>query len=136
MSNTTFYSLLVPSCLAITGFIVMFVLRNEMPDGTARPVLERLRVAAITFVVLLGLGLFAAFLPTWFAVYFIIWWVTLFAVLPLGITSQHEAGEVVRGTEAGAPVAPDLRRKAVLTTLISLPVFAAAMAAVYFLPIL
>ena len=27
------------------------------------------------------------------AVYFLIWWVVLFAVLPWGVRSQHEGGE-------------------------------------------
>ena len=35
------------------------------------------------------------------ALYFIIWWLTLFAILPLGVRSQHEAGEVADGTEPG-----------------------------------
>ena len=37
------------------------------------------------------------------AVYFIIWWVTLFAVLPWGVRSQAEAADVAPGTEPGAP---------------------------------
>jgi predicted secreted protein len=37
------------------------------------------------------------------ALYFIIWWVTLFAVLPFGIRSQGEMGDVVSGSDPGAP---------------------------------
>ena len=51
------------------------------------------------------------------AVYFIIWWISLFAVLPFGAQSQVEAGEVVTGTEPGAPAMPALREKALWTTL-------------------
>ncbi len=58
------------------------------------------------------------------AVYFIIWWTVLFAVLPFGIRSQHEAGEVVAGTEPGAPVLPGLLKKAVITSLIAAVIFA------------
>ena len=29
------------------------------------------------------------------AIYFIIWWVCLFVVLPFGVRNAHEAGEVV-----------------------------------------
>lgn len=54
-----------------------------------------------------------------FALYFVIWWILLFAVLPFGIRSQVEAGEVVRGSEPGAPTAPGLREKAIWTTIIS-----------------
>ena len=59
-----------------------------------------------------------------FAVYFVIWWTVLFCVLPLGIRSQAEAGEVIHGTEPGAPVAPQLVRKALITSVVSLVVFA------------
>lgn len=58
------------------------------------------------------------------AVFFIIWWVTLFAVLPIGVRSQAEAGHVEPGTEAGAPVAPRIGYKLLLTTAISIAVFA------------
>ena len=37
------------------------------------------------------------------AIYFIIWWVVLFAVLPWGVHSQQESGEVAPGTDPGAP---------------------------------
>ncbi len=32
------------------------------------------------------------------ALYFIIWWTVLFAVLPFGVRTQGEAGEIVPGT--------------------------------------
>lgn len=59
------------------------------------------------------------------ALYFVIWWITLFAVLPFGIRSQEEAGEVVAGTEPGAPVLPGLLKKAVITSLIAAVIFVA-----------
>jgi predicted secreted protein len=59
------------------------------------------------------------------AIFFLIWWVVLFAVLPFGIRSQHESGEMVPGTDPGAPVIPNLLRKLVWTTLVSLAIFAA-----------
>ena len=41
------------------------------------------------------------------ALYFVIWWITLVAVLPFGIRSQQESGDVVDGTEPGLlPNAP------------------------------
>ncbi|MCX7325326.1 MAG: DUF1467 family protein [Hyphomicrobiales bacterium] len=58
-----------------------------------------------------------------FAVYFIIWWTVLFCVLPLDVRSQSETGEVTAGTEPGAPVAPQLWRKAIITSIVSVPVF-------------
>ena len=57
------------------------------------------------------------------AVFFLIWWVTLFAVLPWGIRSQQEGGEVVPGTDPGAPLVPRLGRKLLWTTLVTCVVF-------------
>ncbi|GGG24172.1 DUF1467 family protein [Chelatococcus composti] len=56
---------------------------------------------------------------TWLALYFIIWWTVLFAVLPFGVRSQAESGEVTSGTEPGAPVKPQLLKKALATTVVS-----------------
>ncbi len=58
------------------------------------------------------------------AIFFLIWWVVLFAVLPWGIRSQHEGGEIVPGTDPGAPAIPNLGRKLVWTTLVSGAIFA------------
>ena len=37
------------------------------------------------------------------AIYVLIWWVVLFAVLPLGVRTQGEDGTVVPGTPESAP---------------------------------
>ena len=63
-------------------------------------------------------------LPLAIASYLTIWWVVLFAILPFGVRSQHEAGEIAHGTDPGAPVAPRLIAKALWTTLVSSIVFA------------
>ena len=57
------------------------------------------------------------------AVFLTIWFTVLFAVLPIGVRSQSETGEVAPGTDPGAPVAPRLLFKAALTTAISAGVF-------------
>ena len=59
------------------------------------------------------------------AIYFVLWWVVLFAVLPWGVRSQHESGEVAPGTDPGAPSFPQLRRKLLWTTIVTSIVFAA-----------
>jgi hypothetical protein len=59
------------------------------------------------------------------ALYFIVWWLTLFAVLPLWVRGQHEGGDVVAGTEPGAPVSPLMLRKLALTTVLAAPAAAA-----------
>lgn len=59
------------------------------------------------------------------AVYFIVWWVCLFMVLPFGVKNAHEAGETVeQGSEAGAPVRPMLLKKVIATTILSIIVYA------------
>ena len=62
------------------------------------------------------------------ALYFVIWWTTLFAVLPFGARSQAEAGEVTAGSEPGAPAVPALRERAIWTTLVSAVILIAAAA--------
>ncbi len=58
------------------------------------------------------------------ALYFVIWWLTLFAVLPFGVRSQHEAGEVVAGSDPGAPTMVRVLRVVVLNSLVALVVLA------------
>jgi predicted secreted protein len=60
------------------------------------------------------------------AIYFIIWWVVLFAVLPWGIRSQEESGAIVPGSDPGAPAMPRLMAKLGWTTLVATVVFALA----------
>ena len=64
-------------------------------------------------------------ISTAIAIFFLIWWVVLFAVLPWGVRSQHEAGNVAPGTDPGAPVIPNLLRKLVWTTLAAVVIFVA-----------
>jgi len=59
------------------------------------------------------------------AIYFIVWWLVFFTVLPFGIRSQDELGEVVRGTDPGAPKVHGLKIKLVWTTVVATIVFAA-----------
>jgi len=47
------------------------------------------------------------------AVFFVVWWTVLFAVLPWGIKTDPETGQI------GAPTVPHLRRKFLYTTLIT-----------------
>jgi predicted secreted protein len=59
------------------------------------------------------------------AVYFICWWVVLFAILPLRIGPQPPEGERdAIADAAGAPYAPNVGRKFILTTFVSAAVFA------------
>ncbi len=55
------------------------------------------------------------------AIYLVVWWITLFAVLPFGVVSQLEANGKVDGggNDPGAPVRPLLLRKILATTVIA-----------------
>ena len=63
------------------------------------------------------------------AIFALIWWVTLFMVLPWGIRSQHEAGSegepMAPGTDPGAPAHFSLGRKLFWTTVVSGVIYAA-----------
>lgn len=56
---------------------------------------------------------------TVFALGFIIWWTVLFAILPLGVRSQADEGEIILGTTESAPAAPRMLRVVLLTTLVT-----------------
>ena len=57
------------------------------------------------------------------ALYFLIWWTLLFAILPFGLRTQDEAGEIVPGTPASAPVKPRLLWIVCVNSLVSGVVF-------------
>ncbi len=59
---------------------------------------------------------------TAFAIYFLIWWVVLFAVLPWGVRAQ--GGEGTPGTDPGAPAVPRLRAKLLWTTVVATAIYA------------
>ncbi|MCP2670366.1 DUF1467 family protein [Maricaulaceae bacterium EIL42A08] len=52
-------------------------------------------------------------------VYLIVWWMVFFMVLPVSVQSQHEAGDIVPGSDEGAPVDPRLKWKMWITSLIT-----------------
>ncbi len=47
------------------------------------------------------------------------WWMVFFTVLPRQIRGQHEDGDIVPGSEPGAPTDPQIRAKLWLTTVIT-----------------
>lgn len=60
-----------------------------------------------------------------FAVFFVIWWVVLFAVLPFGVRTQSENQDVTLGTTESAPSLHRMGRALLITTMISLAITAA-----------
>jgi len=53
------------------------------------------------------------------AIYLVLWWLTLFAVLPWGVRASAGPDDIVPGSDPGAPAAPKMLRKIAITTLIS-----------------
>ena len=49
----------------------------------------------------------------------VIWFLVLFVVLPLRLETQGDRGEIVPGTQAGAPANLNMWKKARLTTIIA-----------------
>ena len=56
---------------------------------------------------------------TGFAIYFVIWWVTLFLVLPYGVRSQAEAQDRALGTDPGAPVNARIGLKLIVNSILA-----------------
>ncbi|MCX7380449.1 MAG: DUF1467 family protein [Alphaproteobacteria bacterium] len=54
---------------------------------------------------------------TGFALYFVIWWITIFAVLPLGTKPVADADSQTGWR--GAPEKPELLKKALITTAVA-----------------
>ncbi len=53
------------------------------------------------------------------AVYFVLWWLVLFAMLPFGLKTQEEDGDVTLGTVSSAPKGPHMLRAVIRTTIVS-----------------
>ena len=56
--------------------------------------------------------------------YVVIWFVTMFVVLPIGLRTQGDDGEIVPGTHAGAPSNFRLKRTLVIVTIVGTIVWA------------
>ena len=61
---------------------------------------------------------------TFVAIYFVIWWTVLFIVLPIGMRSQIDDGDIVLGTAHSAPSGFKVGQAALRTTLLASAVFA------------
>ena len=62
-------------------------------------------------------------LPLAFGIFFVIWWITLFVVMPFGVRTQQEEQSIVPGTTESAPANPQLLRIVLITTAVSCVLF-------------
>lgn len=57
-------------------------------------------------------------------IFILIWWCVFFAALPLGVKGRWEsAPDNVEGADPGAPAQPALKKKALIATLVTLPIW-------------
>jgi predicted secreted protein len=53
------------------------------------------------------------------ALFFVLWWLVLFAILPFGVKTQQDDGDVTLGTVPSAPRGPHMLRAVLWTTLVT-----------------
>lgn len=56
--------------------------------------------------------------------YAVIWFLTLLCVLPIRLKTQGDVGEVVPGTQPGAPHDPQIWKRVKITSLIAIVIWA------------
>ena len=48
------------------------------------------------------------------------WFIILFIILPINVTTQNDERNIVEGTAPSSPVNPNLKRKFFITTIVSI----------------
>jgi predicted secreted protein len=74
---------------------------------------------AVLVVVYVRSGALVFSIGTSVAIYFVIWWVSLFAVLPFRVRSQAEEGRISAGSDPGAPAEAHLLWYALVTSAVA-----------------
>ena len=54
----------------------------------------------------------------------VIWFLTLFIVLPLNLKTQGDLGKVDHGTHAGSPENPQMKKRFLVTTVVAVIIWA------------
>jgi len=54
---------------------------------------------------------------TFIATYILLWWMVFFMALPYGVSTESQ---IVKGQDLGAPASPNLKRKVVIVSLLTL----------------
>lgn len=63
------------------------------------------------------------------AIFFVVWWISLFAVLPIGIRQAQDKGE---GHMPGAPEKPNFKRIILINTLVAMVITGTLWTAIYY----
>ncbi|KPP83339.1 MAG: putative secreted protein [Rhodobacteraceae bacterium HLUCCO07] len=56
--------------------------------------------------------------------YAVLWFLTLLVIIPIRLKTQGDVGQIVRGTQAGAPHEHHLKAKALITTVVAFVLWA------------
>ena len=56
---------------------------------------------------------------TIFGIFFIMWWIVFFIVLPLNITTHMDKGINIKGMHGSVPINPKLVYKLIVTTIVT-----------------
>tara|TARA_B100000941_G_scaffold86695_1_gene59853 strand:+ start:1009 stop:1266 length:258 start_codon:yes stop_codon:yes gene_type:complete len=56
---------------------------------------------------------------TLFGIFFILWWIVFFIVLPLNITTHMDKGIDIEGIHGSVPINPNLLFKIIITTFVT-----------------
>ena len=48
------------------------------------------------------------------------WFIILFIILPINVTTQNDESNIIEGTAPSSPVNPNLKRKFSITTIVSI----------------
>jgi predicted secreted protein len=48
------------------------------------------------------------------------WFIILFIILPINVTTQNDERNIIKGTAPSSPVNPNLKRKFSITTIVSI----------------
>ena len=60
----------------------------------------------------------------------VIWFMTLFIVLPLRLKTQGDVGKAARGTPLSAPVDPQIKKRALIVTAVTVVLWGILMAVI------
>ena len=96
--------------------------------GCSTPATAAAVAVLVAAFVALGVSQFKLTIAGGFALYFVIWWTLLFAILPIRNQAETRPEHIVPGQDLGAPARPRLREKAIWTTLLTGFVFLGALA--------
>ena len=69
---------------------------------------------------------------TIFGIFFIMWWIVFFIVLPLNITTHMDKGINIKGIHGSVPINPKLVYKLIVTTIVTFIILLSLVLLFYF----